>query len=178
MDGLKHPDFLVIGAQRAGTTWLWTMLEQHPGTSLPERKEIHYFGSAELYRRGRDWYSGHFAHLDPQKVIGEGSTTYFYDRVPYFKNRSRLLEHDASLPTIPELIVAELPRAKILLVLRDPVRRAISAYYFWMQQAMDVSPFLGLPRAAAHFPKMRILADPRVRGRRREGTGKDSAVGV
>lgn len=155
--GVVRPDFLIIGAQRAGTTWLWTMLQQHPGTSLPKGKEIHFFGSAELYTKGTDWYYFHFQHLDPGKVVGEASTTYLYDRVPYWHNNSRRLEFDEMLPSIPELVTRELPAAKILVMLRDPVGRAVSAYYYWMQRVDDVSPFLGLKETALRYPKMRIL---------------------
>ncbi len=43
------------------------------------------------------------------------------------------------------------------MLLRDPVRRAISAYKYWMRHATDVSPFLGLKETAVRYPKMRIL---------------------
>jgi asparagine synthetase B (glutamine-hydrolysing) len=51
LQGLIRPDFLIIGAQRARTTWLWTMLKQYPGTSLPERKEIHFSLAASVKRQ-------------------------------------------------------------------------------------------------------------------------------
>ena len=90
-DDIK-PDFLIIGAQKAGTTWLWRMLEQHPDTDLAKEKEIHFFGSSELYRTGKDRYYGHFARLDRSKLIGEASTSYFYDNVLYWYNDSPKLE--------------------------------------------------------------------------------------
>jgi len=160
--GGNKPDFLIIGAQKAGTTWLWSMLNKHPGTDLPKEKEIHYFGSAELYRKGKDYYYNHFAGLDRSKISGEASPTNFYDHVPYWYNKSRKLEVDRSLPTIPELITTELPDIKILILLRDPVRRAISAYYHWMRGQYwmhkgDVSPLLGLRETAIQHPKFRIL---------------------
>lgn len=156
------PDFLIVGAQKAGTTWLWRMLQQHPGTDLPPEKEIHFFGSSELYRKGMDWYYDHFARLDRSKVIGEASTTYFYDHVPYWYNNSSKLEVNHSLQTIPELIATELPDVKILVLLRDPVQRAISAYYHWMHgeywmRKGTVSPLLGLKETAIQHPKIRIL---------------------
>lgn len=152
----NSPDFFILGAQKAGTTWLWSMLEQHPGTSLPEEKEIHYFGSSELYAKGDDWYFKHFSGLDPNKVIGEASTSHFYDHVPYWYNKSNQIEFDESLPTIPELILQKFPNAKFIVVLRDPVRRAISAYSHWMKQG-ELSPLLGLKRVATEHPKLRIL---------------------
>lgn len=150
------PHFFLLGVQKSGTTWLWNMLDQHPGTSLPQTKEIHYFGSAELYAKGDDWYYEHFAGLDPDKVIGEASTSHFYDRVPYWHNDSDQIEYDDSLPPVPELIDHHFPQAKYLVILRDPVRRAISAYSHWMKKGM-VSPMLGLKRVAIEHPKMRIL---------------------
>ena len=150
------PSFFILGAQKAGTTWLWNMLGQHPGTSLPQTKEIHYFGSAELHAKGQDWYYGHFAGLDREKVIGEASTSHFFDRVPYFYNDSSQIEFDPSLPPIPELMNAQFPEAKFIVILRDPVHRAVSAYSHWMKQG-KLSPMLGLKRVAIEHPKLRIL---------------------
>ncbi|MGB3212046.1 MAG: sulfotransferase [Desulforhopalus sp.] len=158
----SKPDFFIIGAQKSGTSWLWDMLKQHPGTSLPTPKEIHYFGSAELYAQGDDWYFSHFAGLNPDKVIGEASTTYFYDRVPYWHNESRQIEFDETLPILPKLIDQKFPDAKYIVTLRDPVRRAISAYSHLMRRAPwmksgALSPSLGLKKTAMELPKMRIL---------------------
>lgn len=150
------PAFFLIGAQKAGTTWLWKMLDQHPETSLPSQKELHYFGSAELYDKGNDWYFDFFDGLDPDKLIGEASTTYFYDHVPYWHNKSDQIEFDESLPPIPELISQYFPDAKFIVILRDPVHRAISAYLHWMKKG-SASPLLGLKEVATRFPKMRIV---------------------
>ena len=155
-----EPGFFIIGAQKSGTSWLWNMLDQHPGTSLPATKEIQYFGSAEIYAKGDAWYLQHFADLDAEKVIGEASTTYFYDRVPYFYNKSTQIEFDESLPKLPELIDRRFPNAKYIVALRDPVRRAISAYSHWMKRANDMTnltPAVSLKKAATKYPKMRIL---------------------
>jgi len=152
----NEPEFFLIGAQKTGTTWLWDMLEQHPETSLPYKKELHYFGSAELYAKGDDWYYKYFDGLDSSKLIGEASTTYFYDYVPYWRNESDQIEFDKSLPSIPELISQKYPEAKFVVILRDPVRRAISSYSHWMRHG-KVSPLLGLKKVAVTMPKMRIM---------------------
>lgn len=152
----KIPSFFIIGAQKAGTSWLWRMLDQHPGTSLPEKKEIHYFGSSEIYAKGGEWYYSHFDKLDPNKVIGEASTTYFYDRMPYWYNESVQIEYDDSLPLIPKLITDEFPDMKFIVVLRDPVHRAISAYAHWMKKG-NLPPSLGLKKLAIEQAKTRIL---------------------
>jgi len=153
---VAKPNFIIIGAQKAGTTWLWEMLDQHPGTSLPEKKEIHFFGSSEIYKKGLGWYLDHFKNLDSTKVVGEASTSYFYDNVPYFYNNSRKIEFDTALPTVPELILEELPDVKIIIMLRDPVTRAISSYKHYMRKG-NLSPIPGLKRTATEHPKLRIL---------------------
>ena len=153
---LRKPDFLVIGVQRSGTTWLWKILKQHPGTDLPHQKEIHYFGGVEKFQLGRQWYYRHFNDLDTDKVTGEASSTYFFDYLPYWGNASESLEICKDFPSIPELILEEMPDVKIVLILRDPVSRSISAYKFWLRKG-KLSPRLGLKNTALKFPKLRIL---------------------
>ncbi|MBE0426194.1 MAG: sulfotransferase [Nitrospirae bacterium] len=150
------PDFLIIGAQKCGTTWLWAMLKQHPRTGLPLEKEIDFFGSSEIFGKGKEWYYSHFTQIDPYKVTGEASTTYLYDYVPYWYNSSNNLEYDYSLPKIPELITQELPDIKIIILLRDPVQRAISAYKHLIR-VKSISPFSALKKTAMSLPKKRIL---------------------
>jgi len=159
LQDITQPDFLLVGAQKSGTTWLWRVLDQHSGTDLPRKKEIHFFGGAENYRKGKEWYYNHFEDLDSSKVIGEASTTYLYDNVPFWYNLSNSIEVDCSLPTIPELITNELPNIKILVILRDPVWRAVSAYKHCMRKIkrVRISPRLGLRKTAIRYPKMRIL---------------------
>jgi len=156
LQNIIRPDFLLIGAQKSGTTWLWRVLDQHPGTDLPGKKEIHFFGGTENYRKGKMWYYNHFEDLDSSKVIGEASTTYLYDNIPFWYNSSSSLEVDRALPKIPELITNELPNIKILVILRDPVWRAVSAYKHCMKKG-KLSPLLGLRKNAIRYPKHRIL---------------------
>jgi hypothetical protein len=153
---MLQPEFMIIGAQKAGTTWLWDKLRKHPGASLPQKKEIHYFGGVENYRRGEDWYLAHFDGLNPHKVIGEASTTYFYDYIPFWYNASEDLLIDETLPPIAELITRNFPDIKVVLSLRDPVKRAISAYSHWMKQGKH-HPLAGLKATAIKHPKLRIV---------------------
>lgn len=152
----RKPDFLIIGAQKAGTTWLWQMLNSHPDTALPEEKEIHYFGSSELYAKGADWYYKRFEGIPPDKVTGEASTTYLSERVPYFFESENALKYDNSLPKLPELVADQLPDAKIIVSLRDPVRRAISAYSHWMRKG-NLPVSAGLQRTVEEHPRLRIV---------------------
>ena len=162
---IKKPDFLIIGAQKCGTTWLWQMIDQHPQTALPLKKEIHYFGGSENYQKGKQWYYDHFTNLDETKITGEASTTYLFDEVPFWYNPSKDLIIDRSLPSIPDLIKAELPDVKLIAILRNPVSRAISAYNHLMRRIAikkrsydeGISPALKIETVARSFPKNRIL---------------------
>ena len=148
---MSRPDFLIIGAQKCGTTWLWEVIKQHPGVAVGKEKEIYYFSASNNYRKGREWYEAHFRKLDTRKLLGEASTDYFYDRV--LINNLRV---DYSFPPIPELVKTELPDAKILVVLRDPVKRAISSYYHHLQYRR-FPPNSGIVSAARKHPSLRII---------------------
>jgi hypothetical protein len=103
------PDFLIIGAPKCGTTSLFEYLCGHPEMARPARKEIHYFD--EYYGRGLAWYRTHFPVVAKTQITGEATTAYLFAK-------------DA-----PARGAALVPDAKIIAVLRDPVRRVISHYW-------------------------------------------------
>ncbi len=97
--------FLIVGAMKAGTTALYKYLSEHPEISPARRKELHYFDwNFHLPRR---WF---FEQLGDGRVTGEASPFYLYH------------------PWVPARIKQVVPKAKIIIVLRDPVERAISHY--------------------------------------------------
>ncbi|MBM9595171.1 sulfotransferase family protein [Roseitranquillus sediminis] len=110
-----RPDFLIVGAQKAGTTSLHSYLAQHPRLT-PARgpKELHYFN---LYygRRGAAWYLSHF----PWRVRHDGSL--LFEATPDY------LAH----PEAPGRIRRDLGRVKLIAVLREPAGRAFSAWRMW-----------------------------------------------
>ncbi len=106
-----RPDFLVIGAQRCGTTLLHRLLVRHPEVYVPQhRKEVHFFD--HHYGRGESWYREHFpVDRDGLTAIGEVSPSYLADpRVP-----DRILEFD--------------PNMHLIVLLRNPVERVWSAFH-------------------------------------------------
>jgi hypothetical protein len=142
---MRQPHFLCIGAQKAGTTWLWAMLSQNPGIFLPPVKEIHFFDFlhvpenrwwirkmfretatrvvrerpeyrpyfqrlAALPRRSDAWYQAIFDHPDAVgRVVGEITPAYSF------------------LPSKGIAKAAAINSAmRIVLVVRDPVDRALS----------------------------------------------------
>ncbi len=112
------PDFLVIGAQRAGTTTLYHYLVEHPQVrGAVADKEVHYFDLR--YQLGLDAYRAAF----PTKAtVHRGTPRRAPVRVgeatPYY------LFH----PAVPGRVAADLPDVRLLAILRDPVERAWSQY--------------------------------------------------
>lgn len=114
-----EPDFLIVGAQRCGTTSLYKTLTQHPAV-LPAglHKGVHYFDTD--YERGPAWYRSHF----PTRLAAKrserrtGSWPITGEASPYY------MFH----PMVSERIARDLPQARLIVLLRDPVERAYSAY--------------------------------------------------
>jgi Sulfotransferase domain len=112
------PTFLGIGVPRAGTTWLHTLLSDHPEVYLPSRrKEVRFFD--RHHDQGPGWYEEFFCDPDEARrftAIGEISPQYLY------------------CEACPARISALLPTAKLLVMLRHPVDRAYSQFGFVIQR--------------------------------------------
>jgi len=103
------PHVVIIGAQKCGTSSLHNYLTQHPDVIAPLRKEVHYFDLN--YARGEGWYRAHFGRLDEPGLNIDSSPYYLFH------------------PLVPQRLHALLPGAKLIVLLRDPVRRAYSHYW-------------------------------------------------
>ncbi len=112
---VKLPDFLVIGEQKCGTGWIRDRLRQHPQIFMAPG-EVKFFSHRANFKRGLGYYAKQFASAK-ETVIGEKSPEYFWQN-----SKIEALNQD-----IFGLIQDSLPEAKIILVLRDPVERAVSA---------------------------------------------------
>src|SRR5204863_2222453 len=73
---LMLPNFLIIGAQKSGTTSLYRYLQMHPDVFMPRNKEPDFFVAERNWPMGLDWYEAHFAAARDAIAIGEASTTY------------------------------------------------------------------------------------------------------
>ena len=106
------PDFVGVGAQRSGTTWLYEMIVAHPDVSVPpgRQKEIHFF---EAFWEGGftaadvERYHRYFPRA-PGKLVGEWTPRYMFDT------------------WTPRMLAAAAPEARLLVLLRDPVARYVS----------------------------------------------------
>nr|WP_281171263.1 sulfotransferase [Arthrobacter castelli] len=123
-----RPGFLIAGAQRCGTTSLFRMLAEHPDVRPPLiTKGIHYFDTADRFARGPEFYGGHF----PLRRAGEQPATITGEASPYY------LFH----PLAAARIAAELPSVKVIVLLRDPIERAFSAYKQETGRGFETLPF-------------------------------------
>ena len=81
---MRTPSFFIVGAPKCGTTSLNDYLRQHPGIFIPERKELHHFGSDLRFfktrRPKRSEYLAQFAAAQPHQKAGEASVWYLYSR--------------------------------------------------------------------------------------------------
>ena len=112
------PDFVIVGAQRCGTTSLFRALSEHPAMmqNVIDAKGVHYFDTS--YHQNTKWYFAHFpsqaerdshaAKVGQSAIAGEASPYYLYH------------------PAGAERMAQAIPNAKLVVLLRDPVKRAIS----------------------------------------------------
>jgi hypothetical protein len=117
----KGPDFLIIGAQKSGTTSLYRYLIQHPSISPAVRKETHFFD--KRYNLGMEWYLSQFPSLNEENrstLTGEATPRY----ICHPKSRNRIHKH--------------LPNAKLIAILRNPVDRAFSNYHHWIRKGHEI----------------------------------------
>ncbi|MEL6931084.1 MAG: sulfotransferase [Cyanobacteria bacterium J06600_6] len=108
---MRLPNFLIVGGQKCGTTTLHDLLSSHQEISMSVRKEVNYFTSERKYRKGLKFYAQHWDIQEGESLIGEASPGYMV------------------YPGVAERIHKDLGPIKIIMILRDPVKRAISQYW-------------------------------------------------
>jgi hypothetical protein len=110
---MSGPNFFIIGATKAATTSLCSLLEQHPQAAMVRHKEPHFFSYDNVYRMGWDRYLGLYSHADGRKAVGDASTSY-----------SRIRYHPDTIGRIR----FHVPDARIIYMVRHPLKRMESAY--------------------------------------------------
>ena len=126
----KGLDFIVIGAQRAGTTSLFEHLREHPELYLPPGKERSFFSHDETYAAGWPKFTGDTYGAGPRGALSAPITTYMYG-CPLRADGEELDKPQRTGPTehiIPERIRSLFPDIKLIAILRDPVERCVSNY--------------------------------------------------
>jgi hypothetical protein len=109
------PDFLIIGVQKGGTTSLYNYLIQHPQVAAANHKEVHFFDLN--FDQGVEWYKSQFSNSTEgdRRITGEASPYYIFH------------------PRVAERVYDLFPQIKIILLLRNPIERAISHYYYYVK---------------------------------------------
>jgi hypothetical protein len=154
------PNYLVIGAAKAGTTSLANYLAAHPEAFMTPEKELNFFDLN--YGAGLDWYRRRFAGATTERAVGEASVSYLFH------------------PEAPPRMAEHVPAARLVALLRHPVDRAYSHYWFrrgWgvehqtFEEAVEIDddPDTGrayvargrylpqLLRVCEHFPREQLL---------------------
>lgn len=123
------PNFLVIGAAKAGTTSLYHHLNQHPQIYMSPRKETYFFMSSNNEIEN---YKALFKEANGEIAIGEATPLYLYNKKS------------------PELIKNCFPQVKLIIVLSDPVDRAYSHFLYWRSQGQE--PIVDFAKAIREEP--------------------------
>lgn len=151
------PDYLIVGAKRAGTTSLYSTLVGHPQV-LPAvwHKEVHYFDNA--YHRGPRWYRGHFPTMARAALVRRrtGLPAITGEATPYY------MWH----PLAPQRIAAELPTVKLVVLIRDPVQRAHSEHAHSVSKGWETESFeraLELEPLRLAGEREKLIDEPRYR---------------
>lgn len=148
-----EPDFIIGGAQRCGTTSLFRTLAQHPDVVVPlSGKGVHYFDTADSFARGRAWYVGHFPIAATARIRTRGRAR-TGEASPYY------VFHPLAAARIAQTV----PDAKMLVLVRDPVERAFSAWKQERARGFEDQEFeaaLDLEGQRLEGEVERILADP------------------
>jgi hypothetical protein len=114
------PDFVILGGMRCGTSSLYRWLSAHPQVTPATKKELNYFDVD--HAKGQRWYRSHFPLLRHGRITGEASPYMLF----YFVS--------------PERVARELPETKLIALLRNPVERAISHYWFSRKMEIETEP--------------------------------------
>ena len=134
------PSFIIIGAQKAGTTSLYGWLRHHPGVGMSQTKELHFFD--QHFHRGVRWYASQFSH----PCAGEATPYYLFH------------------PLVPARVEAVVPEVKLIVLLREPVSRAWSHYHHVRRQGnepLSFSDALSMEALRLQGEAEKMLADPR-----------------
>ncbi|MDM8522378.1 sulfotransferase [Desulfococcaceae bacterium HSG8] len=124
------PDFVIIGAQKSGTTSLYSYLIQHPCVRPGYKKEVHFFDNPDHFRKGAGWYRAHFPSDLPRRIRSEAAAITGEATPSYLCH-----------PDVPARMYQVIPHAKFIVLLRNPVYRAYSHYNHRVKHGTETLPF-------------------------------------
>jgi hypothetical protein len=142
---MPEPTFLCIGAQKCGTTWLARAVKQHPQVSPGKRKELHFFNHQDAYARGLEWYESQFRQGPRTRATGEFTPNYWW---------TEGTETTFNFLGSADRVADAYPDLQLIVCLRDPVARAVSAYFHHLN-AGRYAPSVSLLEAIENYPDIR-----------------------
>lgn len=150
------PDFIIIGAQRSGSTSLYKYLIQHPGILPGSMKEVHFFDAN--YHKGVSWYRSFFPLAATMQNMADSRDGLVLtgEATPYY----------LFYPHAPQRIHETLPKIKLIAILRNPVERAYSHYQHEVQLGIEQFSFSeAIEREQSEMPAetKKILEDEKYR---------------
>ena len=145
------PDFVIVGAQKAGTTSLYDFVIKHPAIASASQKELHYWSTE--YKLGKLWYRSNFPiklfrhHFFKRnwKLTGEASPTYLF------------------YPMVAGRMKKVLPDVKLIVILRNPIDRAYSHYHHTLRNNNETLSFenaIKLEEERLAGERERLIKDP------------------
>ena len=142
-----EPSYLIIGTQKGGTSSLQEYLGRHPQVLAPRLKEVDYFNRG--YHHSYSWYRAQF----PRRPSGDGDGAITGEATPEYLFDTR----------VPPRVARHLPEARLIVLLRDPITRALSHYNH--ERARDAEPLsfreaLEAEESRTAADRERALADP------------------
>lgn len=127
----NEPNFLYIGPDKSGSSWLFELLANNPGIFVPACKDIYYFD--KYYHFGEDWYKSFFSSVKGESAIGEISHDYLFCEAA--SKRIRKFN----------------PEMKLITFLRDPIDRTFSHYLYLLRSGMTKKPII---EAVKDYPEL------------------------
>lgn len=115
------PSFFLLGAAKSGTTSLHAYLEQHPQICMSHPKEPFFF-EAEFERGPAYYFNRYFSHWRGEQIVGESRHRNLY------------------MPYIPQRLADYNPNARLVVILRNPVERAVSHWWHWYSRSVEALP--------------------------------------
>jgi hypothetical protein len=148
----RLPDYLIVGAQKCGTTSLWEYLNEHPAVEPAMCKEMNFFD--RNYDSGLAWYRSHFSLAQDETLTSSSAS-----RTLTGESCANYMFH----PLAPERVRASLPQAKIIFLLRNPVDRAYSHYQLKLrrrQESLSFEDAIAAEPERLAGEREKIVADP------------------
>ncbi|MBI1184023.1 sulfotransferase [bacterium] len=115
------PQFIIIGAQKGGSSALYKFLCEHPQVQRAFVKEPHYF-TGQFHQKSLKWYKAQFPLSKSGIITGEASPSY------------------CTHPLAPQRIKSVVPQAKLIFIVRNPVERAVSNYFHSVRYGVEPLP--------------------------------------